>query len=99
MKTHLSKSVPLAQKSFKHDVYNNPTVLLSINDDLDLYYEKMIFNPEELKQNERKNEYRQMHLFQRLVKSTESDFLCKLTYYDSESLETYDGRPRARLLK
>lgn len=99
MKKPLSKSAPFGQKSFKDDAYNNPAVLLSINDDLDLYYEKMIFDSQELKQNERKNEYRQMHLFQRLVKSTEADFLCKLTYNDSKSLGTYEGRPWERLLK
>ena len=96
MKTPISKSAPFEEETTIDDAYDNPAVLLSVNDDLELFYEKSVF---QFKQYNQKNTYRQMHLFQRFAKSVHADFLCKLTYDDNRSLETYEGRPRRLLLK
>ena len=68
--------------------------MLSINDDLDLFYEKMIFNTQECN-HKRQNEYRQMHLFQRIAKIAKADLLCKLKFHNRDSLlGTYQRIPR-----
>ena len=92
----ISKSAPFGEEISIDDAYHNPAVLLSVNDDLELLYKKSFF---QFKQYDQKNTYRQMHLFQRLAKSVPTDFLCKLTYDDSRSLETYGGQQWGRLLK
>ena len=94
-----SESVPQfdSEMTERDCSFTDPRVIVSVNDDLESLYDRIICNWLEIDFNT-ENEYRQLFSFCLLSKSEKSNFLCSLTFDDTKSLGTYDGHPWGRWL-